>query len=299
LNIQVSIIIVNYKSERYLGACIDSIYGHVEGISYEIIVVDNDSSVDLHNFIAQKYPNVKLVLNSKNLGFGAANNKGAMIAAGDYLFFLNPDTILLDNAILKFYQFLKEGLPNTASCGGNLINSNNEPTTSYGNFPSFFQELGDMGLRRFFKKHYEKHLRIGKNCSQLTTPTQVPYIVGADIFITKKIFKDICGFDETFFLYYEETDLYYRLNKAGYTSYILPDVKIIHMEGTALFYEGKLNLEKWAVWEKSKYYYFRKHKGRWIAVTIKIMQLISLVIHYFFGSSIYPLRKTMKITCNA
>lgn len=299
MNCQVSIIIVNYNSEKFIRACIDSIYKWVKGIDYEIIVVDNASASVSRSFIKQKYPKVKLLVNDENKGFGAANNIGAKQASGDYLFFLNPDTILLDNALLKFHQFLQAKPSSIASCGGNLINKNRELTTSFGNFPSLLQEFGDMGFRKFFQKYYDQHLRIGKTCNHLTAPTQVPYITGADIFIKKAAFIDIAGFDESFFLYYEETDLYYRLNKAGYSSYVLSDVKIIHLEGPALFDGVKLNLEKWAFWEKSKYYYFRKHKGLFIAKIIKAIQLGSLIIHYFFGSSKYPLFKTLKITWNA
>lgn len=296
---QVSIIIVNFNSEQYLGACIDSIYALVSGINYEIIVVDNASSPASVQFIKQKYPDVKRIENHKNKGFGAANNIGAHHASGDYLFFLNPDTVLTDNAVLKFYQFLKKEIPDAASCGGNLVNRNGEPTTSYGNFPTVFQEWGDMGFRRFYKKYYNKHLQLGKTCQDITVPRKVPYIVGADIFIRKNIFLQTGGFDEKFFLYYEEADLYYRLHCAGYKSYVLPEVKIIHLEGPALMNHGKLRLEKWAVWEKSKYYYFRKHKGRITTLFVKELQLISLILHYFFGSTKYPLGKTLKITWKA
>jgi len=107
------------------------------------------------------------------------------------------------------------------------------------------------------------------------------------------------GFDENFFIYYEETDLFYRLSRKGYLSYILPQVKIIHLEGPSLLKNGQLNLEKWTIWEKSKYYYFRKNKGRLAALFVKGLQLFSLILHRFFGAKAYPLRKTLKITWKA
>lgn len=299
MNPQVSIIIVNYNSQQYLGDCIDSIYTYVSDVSYEIIVVDNASESGSVQFIKQKYPGVKLFVNSENKGFGAANNIGSRHASGDYLFFLNPDTILLDNALLRFYQFIEEEMPAAVSCGGNLITRNGDPTTSYGNFPSVLQEFGDMGFRKFFKKYYDEYLSIGKTCKSLTVPALVSYIVGADIFIKKNIFQEVGGFDEAFFLYYEETDLYFRLHSAGYKSYVLPQVKIIHLEGSSLLGNGKLNIEKWAIWEKSKYHYFRKHKGKIVAGIVKVMQLKSLVLHSFFGSTKYPLRKALRITWKA
>lgn len=299
MNHKVSIIIVNYNSQQTIGRCIDALYSHVSGIAYEIIVVDNASSSESVRFIKENYPHVRLIVNAENKGFGAANNIGEHYASGDYLFFLNPDAILLDNAVLRFYRFLEEEMPEVVSCGGNLVKETGEPTTAYGNFPSLLQEWSDIGFRRFYPKYYDKHLRPGKTCSMMTAPYRVPYITGADIFIRKDIFQEMGGFDEHFFLYYEETDLYYRLHKAGYLSYILPEVKIIHLEGPSMLKNGELNYDKWAFWERSKYYYFKKNKGRFIAWIVKGNQIFSLFLHRLFGAKAYRLRRALKITWRA
>ncbi len=299
MNPQVSIIIVNYNSQQTLGRCIDALYHHVSGIAYEIIVVDNASEPESVRFIKENYPRVKLIENTENKGFGAANNIGVRYATGDFLFFLNPDAILLDNAVLRFYRFLEEEMPDAASCGGNLIKENGELTTSYGNFPSLLQEWSDIGFRRFYPQYYDKNLCLGKTCGKETGPFRVPYITGADIFIRKNIFQKLGGFDENFFLYYEETDLYYRLQQAGYVTYILPEVKITHLEGPSMLKDGELNYQKWAFWEKSKYYYFRKNKGHYASGMAKGMQIFSLFLHRLFGAKAYKLRKALKITREA
>ena len=299
MNSEVSIIIVNYNSHPTIGSCIDAVYHHVSGIAYEIIVVDNASAPDSVRFIKENYPHVKLIVNNENKGFGAANNIGVQQAAGKYLFFLNPDAILLDNAVLRFYRFLEEERPDAASCGGSLIKENGELTTSYGNFPSLLQEWSDTGFRRFYPNYYDKHLRLGRTSGIAVKPFIVPFITGADIFIRKNIFQKLGGFDENFFLYYEETDLYYRLQQAGYVSYIIPDVKIIHLEGPSMLKDGELNYQKWAFWEKSKYYYFRKNKGLFAAGMAKGMQIFSLILHRLFGAKAYKLRKALKITREA
>lgn len=298
MNPQVSIIIVNYNSEKYLVDCIDSIKNYTKDITYEILVVDNASEPDSVNFIRQHYLEVRLIINDKNLGFGAANNCGAKVAKGDYLFFLNPDTILLDDAVSKFYHFL-EGKNNVVACGGNLIAASGKNQTSFGNFPSLLQEIGDAGFKRFYRSYYNRNLSIGNVVKDHKEPFQVDYVVGADVFVKKDVFYETEGFDERFFLYYEETDLFYRLYKKGYDSYILPEVKIVHIEGTALMENMTINLWKWSVWEKSKYYYFKKHKGVFMMLIAKVIQLISLVFHYFFGPMKYPLIKTLKITWKA
>ncbi len=296
---KVSIIIVNYNSQQTIGRCIDALYKYVSGIAYEIIVIDNASSTESVRFIRENYPGVKLIINDENKGFGAANNIGVHHASGDYLFFLNPDTILLDNAVLRFYRFLEEEMPDTASCGGNLIKENGEPVTAYGNFPSLLQEVGYIGFYRFFSRYYAKKLRLGRACEKEERPFQAPFITGADIFIRKDIFQELGGFDEKFFLYYEETDLFYRLQKAGYVSYVLPDVKIIHLEGTYLLKNNTFNYNTWAIWEKSRYYYFRKHKGLFVTGVVKSLQLLSFILQKIAGNRTFQLGKVLKITWKA
>ena len=165
--------------------------------------------------------------------------------------------------------------------------------------PSLFQEWSDIGFRRFYPDYYDKHLRLGKTCNTETKPFRVPFITGADIFIRKDVFQKLRGFDEHFFLYYEETDLFYRLYQSGYTSYILPDVKIIHLEGPSMLKNSELNYDKWTFWEKSKYYYFRKNKGWITALFVKGLQISSLLLHRLFGAKAYRLRKAVKITWKA
>jgi GT2 family glycosyltransferase len=140
LEIKVSIIIVNFNSQKTIGRCIDALYSHVSGIAHEIIVVDNASSPESVRFIKENYPHIRLIVNAENKGFGTANNMGVRHASGDYLFFLNPDAILLDNAVLRFYRFFEEEKPEAASCGGNLVKENGESTTAYGNFFLYYEE---------------------------------------------------------------------------------------------------------------------------------------------------------------
>ena len=295
---KVSVIIVNFNSESTIGNCLQSIYRHTAGADYEIIVVDNASEQASIKYIKDHFPGIKLIQNNKNKGFGTANNIGAGYASGEYLFFLNPDTLLQDNAIERFIRFMEKEQPDAASCGGCLITKDGDPTTSWGNFPSFLQELGSTGFSRFFRWHYEK-IRLGKACENEKHPFQVPFITGADIFIRKKIFHELGGFDESFFLYYEETDLFYRLHKAGYKSYILPDVKIVHLEGTTLLKEETFNYKTWSFWEKSRYYYFRKHRGAVVAGMVKTMQTFSFVIQKITGNRTFQLKKVLKITWRA
>ena len=106
--ILVSIIIVNFNTKKYLRECIKSILQTTKGISFEIIVVDNASSDDSVAMIKQEFKSVNLISNTQNNGFAKANNQGISIAQGKYLFFLNPDTVVLENSILKLSSFLEK-----------------------------------------------------------------------------------------------------------------------------------------------------------------------------------------------
>ena len=295
--VDVSIIIVNYNSGQYLPDCVESIYAHTKGISFEIIVVDNNSTDDSFCEICEKFVPICGLKNPTNLGFGAANNIGARKAAGKYLFFLNPDTILTDDAVSAFYKFLTESNPQIAACGGRMQKPDGEYAVSFGHFPTLFQHFSDIGFRVLFKGFYNKRLSLSPPCN-FTIPQQVDYISGADIFIRSAVFEKLDGFDEHFFMYYEDTDLFYRLSKAGYQTWLLPQVKIIHHESPAAHPGGSFNYTKYSMLEKSKYLYFAKNHGAGSVFWVKLFQLFELVFHYF-GRYRYSLPKTVGITLKA
>jgi GT2 family glycosyltransferase len=298
MNIKVSVIIVNYNCEEHTCNCISSIYKNITDPYYEIIVVDNASSITSINTISEQFPEIKLILNQENKGFGTANNIGARHALGKYLFFLNPDTLLLNDSISQFYQFLENTTSDVACCGGNLVTAEQVPTTSHGNFPSVLQQFSDIGFRTLYKKFYAERLTMGKPCD-FKDIRQIDYLVGAAFFIKKQLFDMIGGFDEAFFMYYEETDLFFRLNKAGYKAYILPYVKIIHLEGVTEKSNEAFNYEKWAMMEKSRYYYFTKNRGRFSSLCVRFVQMLSLTLLYCFGSTKVNLRRAIRITLSA
>ena len=298
MEVQVSIIIVNYNCEGHTCNCIESIYKYVKDTSFEIIVVDNASVVYSVEAIAKRFPGVKVIVNEENRGFGTANNIGAKEALGKYLFFLNPDTLLLNDAVTVFYRFLEENKNNVACCGGKLVKPDGTPNKSYGNFPSVLQQFSDIGFYKFYEKFYNDKLTMGKGCD-FKVIRLVDYIVGAAFCIKKKVFEEMNGFDERFFLYYEETDLFFRLNKKGYKSYLLPSVKIIHLEGVTVESREPFNYGMWEMMEKSRYYYFSKNRGWFAAFCVRLIQVLSISLLYCFGKTPVNLKRAMKITLKA
>lgn len=224
----VSIIIVNYNTLPLVRECIKSIEKHTSGIDYEIIIVDNNSNDDLIG-LADKFPNsnVRTLSLPQNIGFGRACNAGTEISSGRNIFFLNPDTILINNAIAILSNFLNNH-PQVGACGGNLYDTNLQPTLSYRRlFPGFFWEINEF-LNCIPEKFIHPDSRL---FNYSDSPINVCYITGADLMVRKSILDQVGGFRPEFFMYYEETDLCRRITKAGWKIYSVPDAKIQHLEG--------------------------------------------------------------------
>lgn len=227
----VSIIYVNYNSSNLIANSIKSIIELTKGISYEIIVVDNNShQKDKDNLKTYCATNkIKLIESDTNLGFGKGNNLGAKYATGEYLFFLNPDTYLINNAIAELFNFAKTH--NILTCGANLFSNNLQPTLSYWMLmPSIADELTALFANLPLKIRY----RNSHEHNKTSIPKEVAFITGADLMIQHKLFNQINGFDESFFMYFEETDLQYKIKKLGHKIYNLPSAKIVHLESQTL-----------------------------------------------------------------
>lgn len=230
---EVSIIIVNYNTEKYIKDCIKSIYEHVTGVDFEIIIVDNKSTEKSLNQLKELYPEVRFLMLDRNLGFGTANNRGAEIAKGEKLFLLNPDTILLNNAV-KILSDAIDSDKEIGVCGGNLFNEDLTPAHSYTMiFPGLLQELDLILLTRLsaLKWGRNKHFNHSDNIME------VARISGANMMIRKSVYDELEGFDETFFMYEEETELQFRMKKCGYKQLSIPQSEIVHLEGKSFTYK--------------------------------------------------------------
>ncbi len=234
----VSIIIVSYNTENLTRNCLKSIFEQTKDIDFEVIVVDNASHDGSVQMIKTEFPEVKVIENDKNPGFGGANNLGLKIAQGKYVFYLNSDTIVLNNAVKMFFDYFENDKTNTVGAlGCNLINENHEVVSSYyeeymplrKRCATFFRTwLGTnyRTLKYFFthKKEEIKQVEVKKEyfIGEVTT------IIGADLFVRN---NELAKFDERFFMYYEEEDLQLQLHKVGLKSFLIEGPQIIHLEG--------------------------------------------------------------------
>ena len=226
----VSVIIVNYKTPQLCIDCINSVIEKTVNIDYEIIVVDNDSQDNSLQKIKEEFGNrVVLIDAGENLGFGKANNLGAERAKGDILFFLNPDTLLINDAITILYEYLISH-PKVGICGGQLYNKDLQKIHSYSMcLPGIICDVDNATKGKISNI---VHL-FSRKCHK------VGHVTGADLMISKHLFDKLKGFDPDFFMYYEETELCYRCKKKGYEVRFVPDAKIIHLVGQSLEYSPR------------------------------------------------------------
>lgn len=223
----VSVIMVNYNTREMTAAAIDSVFEKTTGVDFEVILVDNASNDGSREQFAND-SRIKYFYLDENIGFGQANNYGVKNgASGKYLFFLNTDTLLINNALKVLYTYL-ETHSNVGAAGGNLYAPDNKPATS---FEKKFQGIGftlDKLASPLFRRatsDMEGYFNYSDK------PLSVAYISGADLMMPHKLFLETGGFDKQFFMYFEETDLCFRIKKSGYKIMSIPEAKIVHFEG--------------------------------------------------------------------
>lgn len=221
MRVDVSIIIVNYRTKNLVEDCIKSIRRHTSGINYEIIVVDN-ASEDLSQL---QESDVRIIQSDTNLGFGRANNLGANEAKGEVLFFLNPDTILLNNAVKILYDALF-ALPKCGVCGANIYDAELNPHHSY-----FYCTMTLKHALRSVTVSNEKLYHIKNQHNFENRPKRVEYVTGADLMIRKELFEEIGQFNPEIFMYYEDVELCSKVRKRHLKCYSVPEAKIQHLEG--------------------------------------------------------------------
>ena len=256
----VSIIIVNYKTASLIFDCIKSVIKMTDSIDYEVIVVDNNSNDDIKERLQQiNDERVSLIALKDNIGFGRANNEGLKLAKGRNILFLNPDTVLLNSAINLLSHYLDSN-NHVGACGGNLYDWNMKPASSFRRiFPGIKWSLSELSLYSLEKLLFRNNWMFNYSNKALT----VAYISGADLMVKKEILDKVSGFDPDYFMYYEETDLCYRIHQFGYDIISIPTAKIQHLEGKSFATDPDKPVSETGLRysEKSRTIYFKKNTG--------------------------------------
>lgn len=228
---KLSIIIVNYNVRYFLEQCLNSVYKAIPNISAEVFVVDNNSPDDSVAMVKEKFPQVNLIHNLKNVGFSKANNQAIEIAKGEYVLLLNPDTVVEEDTFEKCITFM-DSKPDAGGLGVKMIDGSGTflpeskrglPTPSV----SFYKIFGFSKLFPKSKTFAKYHLGYLKE----NEINEIEVLSGAFMWMRKSVLEEVGYLDNAFFMYGEDIDLSYRIILGGYKNYYFPEAKIIHYKG--------------------------------------------------------------------
>ena len=287
--IEVSVVIVNYNSFDLLNQCIDSLIKFTKDVSYEIIVVDNNSTDGDVETITSRFNNIILIRNSANEGFAKANNKGVKFASGKYLLILNNDTLFVENTIKKILDFV-ESIKKPTIIGCKLVNEDHSHQNSAYKFPLLMQHFA---ATFFLDKIFPQLDSINKyyiDIEEKKEPTIVDSVIGAFIFIPKETFNKLDGFDERFFFYHEDTDLCFRMKNNGGSVYYFSGTSMVHYGG------GTTDNNLWFSMKNrfvSRIQFAQKHFNSLDKILFVMIEYIGIIIRVplFFFTSIILLNK--------
>ncbi|MCX7855567.1 MAG: glycosyltransferase family 2 protein [Anaerolineae bacterium] len=261
--IDLSVLIVNWNTKDVLADCLRALPEAIAPISSETIVVDNGSSDGSPEMVSAQFPWVRLIENRENAGFVHATNQAIAASRGAYLLLLNSDAIAPPGSLARMVSFMKAH-PDAGAAAPKLVHPDGSFQASYARFPTLLSEsLSAFGLNRRLWGPYHPSPPPRPN----ETPHPVDWAPGACLLLRRDVIEAVGPLDEGFWMYSEDTDLCYRIHRAGWKVYYLPDVAVIHLGGAS---SRQCRPESVARLYGSKVRFFRKHYGLLPAVLLSI-----------------------------
>jgi N-acetylglucosaminyl-diphospho-decaprenol L-rhamnosyltransferase len=231
LPMSLSIIIVNWNSKEHLRKCLASVR-HDRHVVAEIVVIDGGSNDGCDQMLRERYPEARFIQSPCNVGFAAANNRAFLAATGDTLLFLNPDTEIPAGAIGALLCHM-QSLPDAGVVGCRLLNSDGSLQSScIQPRPTLANQLLDCD---FLRKRWPRS-RLWGTAPLLEAgdaPREVDAVSGACLMVRRRVFEQVGGFSEDYFMYAEDIDLAHKVTAAGYRNYCVPDVNVTHHGGNS------------------------------------------------------------------
>lgn len=228
----ISVVIVSYNVRDILRQCLQTLFARSKDIDMEVFVVDNASADASAEMVSEEFPQVRLLANGRNLGFAAANNQAFSLAKGDHVLLLNPDAFVRSGALQKAVNFM-EHTSQCGICGGRVLDPSGNLMPSARRFPGVISRLFTLsGLSsRYPNSPFFNHHDFGGFAHDRVL--EVDWVPGTFTLFRKKLLDDLRGFDERFFIYYEETDLCRRAKAAGWKVFFIPDAEVEHIGGAS------------------------------------------------------------------
>jgi GT2 family glycosyltransferase len=274
---QLSVIILNYNVRYFLEQCVLSIQKALEHLDAEIIVVDNNSSDDSCAMMKRLFPHIKLIENKENVGFPKGNNIAVAEAKGEYICILNPDTVVAEDTFEKILNFCHSELVSESNLGiigcklvdgtGNFLPESKRgvPTP----WVAFTKIFGFYKISNFFGKYYAQHLTENQS-------GKVDILVGAFMVLKRDLYLQVGGFDENCFMYSDDIDLSYMIQKLGKENFYFHETTVIHYKG-----ESTVRDEKYLKrFREAMQFFYKKHFKKSIIFDV-MMQVGSFVFTIF------------------
>jgi len=268
-----SVIIVSWNVRELLESCLASIRKGQGELLLEVIVVDAGSSDNSAEMVRQKYPETSLIERADNVGFPKGNNIGMRVAKGRYILLLNPDTEVIDNALLTMVAYM-ENHRDVGVVGGKLIYPDGSIQSSRRRFPNLITGLFEstwlepFAPNRVLEQYYAQDLAKDK-------PVDVDWLMGACLMVRSEVVGQIGLMDEAYFMYSEELDWCRRIKEANWRVIYLPSAVIMHHEGKS---SEQAVVSRHINYQRAKLRYFRKYHGQYPAALIRIV----LLFNYFW-----------------
>lgn len=278
---KLSVIIVNYNVVHFLELCLHSVLRATKDLETEIIVVDNQSMDGSIAMLEQKFPEVTLLANQENLGFSKANNQAVRVATGDYILFLNPDTVMPEDFFQKILPYM-DSHPEAGAIGPRLIDGRGVfAPDSKKSFPTLSVALfKTMGLGRlfpkssYFNKYYAVHVPAERTA-------EVEVLSGCCMLVRRSVLAMAGnGFDEDYFMYCEDVDLCYRIREAGFKNIYFPETSLIHYKGEST---RKASLSYVRIFNEALVTFVKKHYSKSRAQTFLLFIKLGILLRAILG----------------
>ncbi len=294
--VELSVVIVNWNARSFLDSCLATILKYTRGISYEIVVVDNNSSDGSVAWVRQHYPQVHLITNQRNVGYSRANNQALQVCRGRYVLFLNPDTRILGNALGEMVGFMDRH-PEAGVAGCRVLNPDlSLQLACRRSFPSPAVALSRLtGLSKLFPQ--SKVLgRYNLTFLPSGQVAEVDAVSGSFMMVRPEVFAQVGRLDERFFMYGEELDFCLRAKQAGWKVLYNPQAEIIHYKGASA------RKNRWRAlreFYRAMYIFHRKHYARKMLWPVNWLVVFGILTRGLYSAALRPMRTFALVALDA
>ncbi len=287
-----SIIIIQYNAPSFTEQCLCSVEAACKDLDAEVLLVDNASTISHSVYLSKRFPFIQLISNTRNTGFAKANNQALQLAKGKYILFLNPDTLLPENALQHCMAFF-ESNEHAGAVGLRMIDGSGRflPESKRA-FPSPMVSLYKLvGLAALFPESalFNKYA-LGNLPDDGIHAVDV--LSGACMMVRKTLLDSTGGFDEQFFMYAEDIDLSYRLQQQGYTNYYLGNTTIVHFKGESTRKQSRRYMH---LFYTAMLLFVRKHYTGLSALLLQIILQLTILVKSFFFWVKQPFRRVFSL----